>query len=167
MSDQQDKTIALLETAILPALLGLLEETKRSYEGQIVCHQEVLSAVEKNAMPESWKTLLLSVDDRIKDNAENTKALETLSQVVLQLKTNQTNLCGVIERLQENQKSLADSQKELADTIEMLSARIELLTQAVAKERMDPALERTYQTLERGLETESSNNEKTYINTFN
>lgn len=149
MIDQNIET--LLTHSVLPALLAMVEATEQLSEQQSKAHVQQLEAIQKAMMPTEWRTMLMSLDKRLKEDNELKETIKILAEGQETTNNHISNLVestNTLTKLQMQQNKLLQEMKE---SFEQNTARLDALTIAIAKNTGDKPLGRVYDKLKAGI----------------
>lgn len=131
--------------AVLQAVLSVLNSVGDLSVGMQKNHTQQLEALKASMMPEEWKSLLLNLDRKIKEDGardvDMTKALQTLVSIMAPLSQQLVALTNSTNELVELQRQQNKHIQDIIETFIENTSRLESLT--IATEGVVKASENT------------------------
>lgn len=143
-----------LEASVLPALLEVLSGIGGLSKIVNQNHVQQLEALKVSMMPDEWKTVLLNIDRKLKEDgvkdAELTDALKKLVEVMTPVNKQLVSLTQSTNELVELQRQQNQQIANLVQSFVENTSRMDVLTIAVQNATKDEPLKAVYDDLQGG-----------------
>lgn len=143
-----------LEASVLPALLEVLNGIGGLSKIVNQNHVQQLEALKVSMMPDEWKTVLLNIDRKLKEDGaqdvELTDALKKLVEVMTPVNKQLVSLTQSTNELVELQRQQNQQIANLVQSFVENTSRMDVLTIAVQNATKDEPLKAVYDDLQGG-----------------